>query len=102
MHIGRHVFAKLCLHLPQSVFRQSVARHAGRYPTLSFSHWDQLLCMLFAQLTTRRSLRDIVTSLQEQQPKMYHAGIRGNVASSTLANANERRSRLFYQDLACT
>ena len=60
MRQGKLVFAQLSEHLPRSVFLSFAARHAGRYPTLSFSHWDQFLCMMFAQLTARSSLRDIV------------------------------------------
>jgi len=90
------VFAQLTAHLPRSVFDQCVARYAGRYPTLTFSHWDQFLCMLFAQLTSRTSLRDITTCLRSHTTKLYFAGFRGNIARTTLADANERRdSRAF-------
>ena len=93
---GQLVFAQLTAHLPRSVFNECVALHAGRYPTLSFSHWDQLLCMMFAQLTSRTSLRDITTCLRSHSSKLYFAGFRGNIARSTLADANERRdSRAF-------
>ncbi len=61
------------------------------YPTLSFSHLDQFLCMAFAQLTYRESLRDIETCLRAHSAKLYHLGIRGGVARSTLADANETR-----------
>lgn len=100
MHQGKLVFAQLCEHLPRSEFLRIVSRHAGRYPTLSFSHWDQFLCMMFAQLTARSSLRDIVTCLSSQRNKLYHAGFRGNVARSTLADANERRSCLIFEEFA--
>ena len=93
---GQLVFAQLTAHLPRSVFDQCVAHYRGRYPTLTFSHWDQLLCMLFAQLTSRTSLRDITTCLRSHANKLYFAGFRGNIARTTLADANERRdSRAF-------
>ena len=93
---GQLVFTQLTAHLPRTVFNECVALYAGRYPTLSFSHWDQLLCMLFAQLTSRTSLRDIATCLRSHASKLYFAGFRGNIARSTLADANERRdSRAF-------
>jgi hypothetical protein len=96
MHKGQLVFAQLTAHLPRAVFDQCVARYAGRYPTLTFSHWDQLLCMLFAQLTSRTSLRDITTCLRSHANKLYFAGFRGSIARTTLADANERRdSRAF-------
>jgi hypothetical protein len=100
MHKGKLVFAQLGEHLPQSVFAQFVRRYPSRYPTLSFSHWDQLLCMMFAQLTARSSLRDITTCLRGQQAKLYHAGLRGTVARSTLADANERRDCRIFEDFA--
>ena len=95
---GQLVFAQLTAHLPRSVFNDCVALYAGRYPTLTFSHWDQLLCMMFAQLTSRTSLRDITTCLRSHSSKLYFAGFRGNIARSTLADANESRdSRAFEQ-----
>lgn len=100
MRKGRLVFAQLTEHLPRSVFDACVARYAGRYPTLSFSHWDQLLCMLFAQLTARASLRDLTTCLRSHSNKLYLAGFRGAVARSTLADANERRDSRIFEDFA--
>lgn len=98
MHQGKLVFAQLHEHLPRSAFTQSVQQYAGRYPTLSFSYWDQLLCMMFAQLASKGSLRDITTCLRSHSSKLYHAGIRGRIARSTLADANERRDcRIFEQ-----
>ena len=94
---GQLVFAQLTAHLPRSVFDHCVARHAGRYPTLTFSHWDQLLCMLFAQLTSRTSLRDITTCLRSHANKLYFAGFRGNIARTTLADANERRDHRAFE-----
>jgi len=97
MHAGKLVFAQLMAHLPQPIFRQCVAKYPSRYPTLKFSHFDQFLCMAFAQLTYRESLRDIETCLQS---KLYHLGIRGNIAKSTLADANEQRDCRIYADFA--
>ncbi len=91
MHIGELVFAQLMGHLPLHTFRQCVANSPSRYPTLKFSHLDQFLCLAFAQLTYRESLRDIETCLRAHQAKLYHLGIRGNIARSTLADANESR-----------
>jgi hypothetical protein len=100
MHLGKLVFAQLMEHLPLHTFRRCVAKYPGRYPTLTFSHLDQFLCMAFAQLTFRESLRDIETCLRAQSAKLYHLGIRGGVARSTLADANERRDWRIYQDFA--
>ena len=97
---GKLVFAQLNEHLSRAVFARCVARYAGKYPTLSFSHWDQLLCMMFAQLTSRRSLRDITTCLHSHASKLYYAGFRSTIARSTLADANERRDSRIFEDFA--
>ncbi|MBH1961699.1 MAG: IS4 family transposase [Rhodocyclales bacterium] len=100
MYAGKLVFAQLVAHLPLHTFRQCVANYPSRYPTLTFSHLDQFLCLAFAQLTYRESLRDIETCLRAHQAKLYHLGIRGNIAKSTLADANESRDWRIYQDFA--
>ena len=100
MHSGKLVFAQLMAHLPLHTFRQCVAKYPSHYPTLTFSHLDQFLCLAFAQLTYRESLRDIETCLRAHQAKLYHLGIRGYIAKSTLADANESRNWRIYQDFA--
>ena len=100
MHTGKLVFAQLMDYLPLHTFRRCVAKYPGRYPTLTFSHLDQFLCMAFAQLTYRESLRDIETCLRAHSAKLYHLGIRGGIARSTLADANENRDWRIYQDFA--
>lgn len=97
---GQLVFAQLTGFLPRATFNEAVALYGGRYPTLSFSYWDQLLCMLFAQLTARQSLRDITTCLRSYSSKLYFAGFRGSIAKSTLADANERRDSRVFEALA--
>ena len=82
MHSGKLIFAQLMEHLPLHTFRRCVAKYPGRYPALTFSHLDQFLCMAFAQLTYRESLRDIETCLRAQSAKLYHLGIRGGIARS--------------------
>jgi hypothetical protein len=77
-----------------------VQRYAGSYPMRSFSHWDQLLCMTYAQLTARASLRDIETCLRSHAAKLYRAGFRGNIARTTLADANEQRDCNIFGDFA--
>ncbi|NCN89747.1 MAG: IS4 family transposase [Gallionella sp.] len=100
MYSGKLVFAQLMEHLPLHTFRRCVQRYPSSYPTKSFSHLDQFFCMAFAQLTYRESLRDIETCLRAHQAKLYHLGIRGNIAKSTLADANESRDWHIYQDFA--
>ncbi len=100
MPIGKLVFAQLMDFLPLHTFRRCVARYPSSYPTKTFSHLDQYLCMAFAQLTFRESLRDIEVCLRAQDSKLYHLGIRGHVARSNLADANEKRDWRIYRDFA--
>src|SRR5229473_977433 len=100
MHSGQLVFAQLMEYLPLHTFRRYVRRYPSKYPTKTFSHLDQFLCMAFAQLTYRESLRDIETCLHAHQAKLYHLGIRGHVAKSTLADSNESRDWHIYADFA--
>ena len=100
MNTGKTVFAQLQEHLPLHQFRRCVKRYDGNYKVQSFTCLDQYLCLFFAQLTYRESLRDITTCLLGMQNKLYHMGIRGTIARSTLADANENRDWRIYQDFA--
>ncbi len=100
MHQGQLVFAQLMRHLPLSTFRRCVAHYAGEHKVKSFSCLDQYLCMAFAQLTYRESLRDIQACLRAQASKLYHLGIRGCIARNTLANANATRDWRIYASFA--
>ncbi len=100
MYEGQIVFSQLIEFLPYYEFRKCVERYQGNYYVKSFSCWDQFLCMSFAQLTYRESLRDIESCLRSLKNKLYHMGIRGNVSRSTLAYANEKRDWRIYADFA--
>jgi hypothetical protein len=100
MNQGKLVFAQLMQHLPLSTFRRCVTRYRGEFKVQSFSCLDQFLCMTFAQLTYRESLRDIEVCLRAQRSKLYHFGIRSTVARNTLANANAVRDWRIYADFA--
>ena len=100
MYTGKLVFAQLMEHLPLHTFRRCVARYQGAHKVQSFSCLDQYLCMAFAQLTYRESLRDIEACLRAQSTKLYHLGIRSSVARNTLANANAKRDWRLYADFA--
>jgi hypothetical protein len=100
MNSGKSIFAQLMDFLPSKAFRRCVKRYQGDYKLKSFSCWDQFLCMAFAQLTFRESLRDIEACLRAQQTKLYHLGIRGQVSRNTLANANSVRDWRIYADFA--
>jgi len=100
MNTGKTIFSQVMEFLPLYEFRKCVERYHGNYKVLSFSCMDQFLCMSFAQLTYRESLRDIESCLRCMQPKLYHKGIRGQVSRNTLANANNQRDWHIYVDFA--
>ena len=100
MKSGRIVFAQLMDRVPAYRFEQCVQRYRGERKIKSFSCWNQFLCMAFAQLTGRESLRDIEACMRSMPERLYHMGIRGAVSRSTLAEANEHRDWRIYADLA--
>ena len=100
MNLGKLVFAQITQHLPLTTFRRCVARYGGEHKVKTFSCLDQYLCMAFAQLTYRESLRDIEACLRALAGKLYHRGIKSRVSRSTLADANEVRDWRIYADFA--
>jgi hypothetical protein len=100
MYAGKLVFAQVMEYAPWHTFRRLVAKYHGDFNVRSFSCLDQFLCMAFAQLTYRESLRDIEACLCAQPAKLYHLGIRGNVSRSALADANEGRDWRIYFEFA--
>ena len=100
MNTGSLVLAQLMDYVPLHEFRRCVKRYCGHHKVKSFSCWDQFLCMAFAQLTFRESLRDIEACLRSMSSRLYHCGFRGRVSRSTLADANERRDWRIYSDFA--
>jgi hypothetical protein len=100
MHSGKYLFAQLMDFLPRRDFDRCVRKYKGNYRTRRFSCLDQFLCMAFAQLTYRTSLRDIEICLNSLKVKLYHVGIRGIVARNTLAKANQLRDWRIYGDFA--
>ena len=100
MNEGRTVFSQLMDFLPLHQFRQCVERYSGNYKIQSFTCLDQFLCLAFAQLTFRESLRDIEACLRAQQPKLYHMGFRGAISRSNLGYANEHRDWRIYAAFA--
>jgi hypothetical protein len=100
MYTEKLAFAQLIEWVPHYEFRRLVTRYNGDYKVSNFSCWDQFLCMAFAQLTYRESLRDIEACLRARPNLLYHLGIRGHVARSTLADANEQRDWRIYAGLA--
>lgn len=100
MYTGNIVFAQLTAHLPLKAFHRCVKKYRGDFRVHSFTCYDQFLCMAFAQLTFRESLRDIESCLRAMRGKLYHCGIRGNVSRSTLSDANENRDWRIFAEFA--
>ena len=100
MYTGRIVFSQLIDFLPIRKFDECVRRYRGNYRIRTFCCYAQYLCMAFAQITYRQSLRDIETCLRAMKSKLYHCGIRGKVSRNTLAKANESRDWRIYADFA--
>lgn len=100
MNTGKIVFSQIMDFLPLHAFRKCVRRYNGNYKIKTFTCLDQFLCMAFAQLTFRESLRDIEACLRSMKKKLYHMGIRSNVSRNTLSNANNTRDWRIYADFA--
>jgi len=100
MYQGQTVFSQVMDFLPRKKFSQCVDRYRGNYRVRTFTCYDQFLCIAFAQLTYRESLRDIECCLRAMRERLYHMGIRGKVSRSTLADANETRDWRIYSDFA--
>src|SRR5256712_12800923 len=100
MHNGKLIFAQVMEFAPWHTFRRLIDKYHGDFNVRTFSCLDQFLCMAFAQLTYRESLRDIEACLRAQNSKLYHLGIRAAVARNTLANANAVRDWRIYADFA--
>ena len=100
MHKGRIILSQVLDFLPRKQFRKCVNRYQGNYRTRSFTCYDQFLCMAFAQLAYRESLRDTVLCLRAMREKLHHVGIQGKVSRSTLSDANEKRNWRIYCDFA--
>ena len=98
MNFGQAVFRQLLQCLPRHDFNVCVHRYRGEYWVKKFSTFDQFLCLAYAQLSGRESLREIETCLNSHREKLYHIGFRGDVSRTTLADANERRDWRIFQD----
>lgn len=100
MNSGKLIFSQITAHLPMYTFQRCVKRYRGNHKIKNFTCLDQYLCMAFAQITFRESLRDIGACLRAQQNKLYHMGIKSTVSRNTLANANKVRDWRIYADFA--
>jgi hypothetical protein len=100
MNQGKFVFAQLIDHLPQRLFDKYVEKYQGNHWVKHYTCWNQMLCMMFGQLSGRESLRDLLVSINAHKPKFYHLGLGKNVSRSNLANANEKRDYRLFEEFA--
>ena len=100
MNQGKYVFTQVSSFLPQRVFDRMVSKYQGNYKIRHFSCWNQLLCMMFWQLSNRESLSDLVLTINAHPGKLYHLGFGKSVSKTNLARANEQRDWLIYQEFA--
>lgn len=100
MHAGKLVFAQVMECVPWHTFRRLIAKYRGDFNIRAFSCLDQFLCMAFAQLTYRESLRDIDACLRAQPTKLFHLDLRGMVSRSALADANQSRDWRIHFEFA--
>jgi hypothetical protein len=100
MNHGKYVFSQLVEFLPQRVFDRFVTKYDGNKKVRHFTCWNQLLCMIFGQLSSRDSLRDLVILIEAHQSKSYHLGFGKNVTRSNLSKSNEIRNYKIFDDFA--
>jgi hypothetical protein len=100
MNQGKYIFAQLTDFLPRRVFDRIVKKHNGNKHIRTFTCWNQMLCMVFGQLTSRDSMRDLMLSIEAHQPKYYHLGFGQTVTRRNLGKANEKRSYKIFEEFA--
>jgi len=100
MNQGKYIFAQLTEFLPRRVFDRIVAKHEGNKYVRSFTCWNQMLCMVFGQLTARDSMRDLMVSLEAHQSKFYHLGFGTTVTRRNFGKANQKRNYKIFEEFA--
>ncbi len=100
MNQGKYVFSQLIEFLPQRVFDRITSKYLGNKSIKHFTCWNQLLCMIFGQLSYRESLRDLIIVIEAHQSKVYHLGFGKNVSRSNLSKANENRNFKIFEEFA--
>lgn len=100
MNQGKYIFAQLTDFLPHRVFDRLVDKYEGNKHVRSFTCWNQMLCMVFGQLTARDSMRDLMLSLEAHQQKYYHLGFGSTISRRNFGTANERRNYKIFEEFA--
>lgn len=100
MNQGKYIFAQLTDFLPRRVFDAIVTKYDGNKKIRTFTCWNQMLCMIFGQLTARDSMRDLMLSLEAHNKKYYHLGLGKSVTRTNLGKANRNRDYRIYEEFA--
>lgn len=100
MNQGKYIFSQLTDFLPRRVFDRIVKKYNGNKNVKTFTCWNQMLCMVFGQLSGRDSMRDLITSLEAHESKYYHLGFGSSVSRRNLGTANEKRNYRIFEDFA--
>lgn len=100
MNQGKYVFSQLVNFLPQRVFDRVIVKYSGNKSVKHFTCWNQLLCMVFGQLSARESLRDLITIIEAHKSKSYHLGFGKSITRSNLSKANENRNFKIFEEFA--
>lgn len=100
MNQGKYIFSQLVNFLPQRVFDRITAKYSGNKSVKHFTCWNQLLCMIFGQLSARESLRDLITIIDAHKSKSYHLGFGKSITRSNLSKANENRNYKIFEEFA--
>jgi hypothetical protein len=100
MNQGKYIFAQLTDFLPRRIFDRIVEKHKGNKHVRTFTCWNQMLCMVFGQLTSRDSMRDLLLSLEAHKSTYYHLGFGSTVSRRNFGNANEKRSHKIFEEFA--
>ena len=100
MHKDKFVFSQLIVFLDRNKFNYIVRKHDGDKYVKHFTCWNQLLSLMFGQLSNRESLRDLIIALDAHHSKCYHLGIGRNVSRSSLSRANQYRDYHIFEEYA--
>ena len=100
MNKEKYVFAQLISFLNQDKFRRIVDKYQGNRYVKHFTCWNQLLCLMFGQLSNRVSLRDLIVALEAHKGKLYHLGLGKNVSKTVLAKSNQERNYHIFEEYA--
>lgn len=100
MNQVKYIFSQIIEFLNEDKFRRIVSKYNGDYYVKHYTCWNQLLTLIFGQLSRSASLRDVVIVLQAHRSKLYHLGIGKSISRSNLSKANEQRDYRIFEDFA--